>query len=408
MPEQAEVRLQFTNGDKILYWSDFTFRDDFLDPLGSFSFTVRPPLSERKRYDGLLEKGALVGLKVNGQPQASMLITTRSRTSSKKGGVFNIDCKSVLVTPYEGSVDYTVNKSVKDDKPVSEVILEVMGHYGFTEILVDQELDVQVRSGKSLPGREPSGLVLEELKERDLEASPGETAYQFCSRVFSRLGVVLRASYDGKLLLMKPNYSGENVATIVEGIRGLPGAVRPHGDVTISETNDGQYSEVVILGRKLDDVGATLTGKPIGRVVWKGGTARSGTPFQNVKTKQLDFEGDGLPPWAYQSEEESVYKPKIILAKKCRDQERCERFAEYVIGNNAANAYTVACNVQGLVPPSGFIWNIGQNVRFLSHTWNIDRQMWILGKTFRGDPDQGYLTELKLIPRGALQLGESP
>jgi prophage tail gpP-like protein len=403
----AEVRLQFANGEKILYTKAFRLDQQFTDPLESLSFTCSPPEKDRERYSRFLNVGEQVVLKIDGMPQATMLIVSRTRSSDGGPAEIEVDARSMLVTAYEGSVDYTINKSIEADKPVSEVILEVMGHYGFTEIDVDPDTDVRVRSGQPLPGRQPIGIELEKLKERDLEASPGESAYQFCSRVFSRLGVVLRTNAEGKLLLSRPNYNQDPVVTLIEGRFRVPGAIRCLPSVSIRESNEGLFSEVVALGRKLDDVNATLAGKPIGRVVWAGGAAPAGTPFSDVKTKLIDFEGNGLPLWAYRSPL-APYKSKIILAKKCRDQERAERFAEYTFGLRNVGGYMVECEVRGFKSPGGHIWCYDQIVRFRCSTWDIDEQMWVLGRTFSGDDKGGYKTKFKLIPKGALQLGDMP
>ena len=108
----------------------FELTDDFTDPLGSFKFRVHvaPHSYEALTEAGRLRKGEVVALQVAGRPVSTPLITSIRTTLSKEDGLgLDVECKSVLVTPYEGSVDPRISQHVKADTAVGDVVLRARG-----------------------------------------------------------------------------------------------------------------------------------------------------------------------------------------------------------------------------------------------------------------------------------------
>lgn len=396
----ATVELRFDDGDKISAWESFTLRDSYVDPLGSFEFTVSPPKHKRAEYRDRLQKGEEVTIAVNGAQQARCLIDTVEQELGDDGYSMAIECRSLLAPAYEASVDPYVAQSFTADTPMRQTILEILGPFGFDEITTDTTADVTTISGKSLSGRKDP-VTLDKLTHRDVAAQQNEAAYQLCARLVTRLGLMLRVNHDGKLLLGSPDYDQASSYTIVQEV----GQVH-RGDrilrapaIQTHDTNEGQYSEVLVAGKTADHKGQTGASQPIGGVYLDDITRPSAAPFGSATLRKLtrgrhSYRG----PW----------KPKYYLDKKSRDAERCTNFSELMQGVRASRAFYLRHAVDGLLSASGGrIWAVDTVGRVIAEDFGIDQNMWLLERVMRQDRRGGQTTVLTWLPLGALRLGES-
>ena len=411
------VNLAFGDGEfvnePISAWENFSLTESFTDPLGSMTFTAGPPQLDVIRYRRLLRKGNFVTLSINNALQAKMLIVGRTTTISKKGAVrIAVQCQSMLQPAFEGAVDTRINVSVKEDKGIGDVILDAMKHYGFTVIKVDASRNVAVRSGKVLPGWEGSDLNLKALKDKDIEAKQGETAYGFCSRIFSRLGVVLRVDVNGELIIQQPNYTQGVTGGVHQGFPD-PLSNRCISDIKIKETNRGQFSEVVLLGQEGERKSAKRANKPTVRVLWKNAPRGEDTPYIDTPTTELqapraEQSDGGVPVFAYRGTKLFPYKGKIVTSKDAKDIERCQKLATVHLCARAMSAFMVTVMVDGLTNRMGHIWDIDTLLRTKFDSIAYDEIMYCLTRVMKGDKKSGYTTALTLIPLESLQLGEVP
>jgi prophage tail gpP-like protein len=60
------------------------------------------------------------------------------------------------------------------------------------------------------------------------------------------------------------------------------------------------------------------------------------------------------------------------------------------------------------VSATGAVWSIDTIARVYCEAFDIDEDMWILQRELMQDRSGGQRTRLKLIPKGALVLGEIP
>ena len=392
------VTLQFSDGSVINSWEGFTLRDTYTDPLGSFSFTFRPPRSQISDFTSRIQKGSLVSIKINGAPQAAMLIQTVKRTISKAIGVqFDFECKSVLVTPHQGDVDPEISQSFTSDTPVAIVVLIALEPYGFDIIFPDTSANVAALTGRSIDRRQPD-VVVQAIKHRDAQAQDGETAYSFCSRIFSRLGLALRVNFEGSLLIGSPDYQQDAAYTVAEGSELRSDTDAAFGTITITDTNDNSFSEVVVRGAAQDRKGQRSASRPIHRMSVEGLARPIGAPFTDVQTSTVP-----AGRHTYRSDSGAVFKPKYKLDKFSRDRKFCKTLCHRIHGRNSEAAYVIECEVDGLISSTGRIWTVDTVARVVIDHADIDEDMWVL-ETTKKMSRNGQSTALKLIPLNSLIL----
>lgn len=393
------VTLQFQDGEEIFIWESFTLRDSYTDPLGSFTFRTRPQQKGVIELANKLKKGSLVGILINGNPQGSFLIVTPKRTISTAMGVaFEVTCRTVLATPYVGHVDPDISESFPTDAPVSNVILQALGPYGFDTIIADNTANVQALTGKSVDGRSPD-IQVEAIKHKDAKASEGETAYGFCSRIFARLGLVLRVNFEGTLLIGSPDYDQQPLYTVGQSSNLQKGDAF-FGEIFITDTNEGQFSEVVVRGQDQDEEGQKRAGRPIHRLKVEGNADPSGEfPFSEAPLTTVP-----AGRHTYVSEGGAVYKPFYRLDKFSRDQEYAKTLCHRIHGRQAESGFVIEGVVDGLISSTGAVWSVDTVVHVRIEKANIDEPMWILEVGRAVSRGAGQATSLKIIPLNSLIL----
>jgi hypothetical protein len=250
---RSDVRLNFDDGTELRAFESFTLRESFTDPMGSLTFTARPPLSEVTAYADRLQKGNLCGVMVDGKPQAAMMIqTVRTTVSADSGVSFQVEALTPLKLLLEASVDPRVSKSLASDAPVIDLVAEVIAPFGLGEVFADDDV-AQIRSKT---GKNPRATATKSsgLKYQDASVQPNENAYQFLSRILTRLGVMLRMdSVLGSVYITAPHYDGDSLYSVAQARPGnAGGSDRFFGDVEVIDTNEGQFAEVVIIGATTD------------------------------------------------------------------------------------------------------------------------------------------------------------
>ncbi len=394
------VELRLADGSVLDSWETFSLQESFTDPLGSYQFTVAPPAAQRAAMRDQLRKGERVAIRIDGRPQATCLITTQTQEIGDNGYTLGIEAKSLLVTAYEASVDPYLAKSFTEDTPMKDVVLAVMRNFGFAKIHTDSAADVTAISGKSLRGRQPP-VILDELTLKDVQAQQNETAYGFCSRLFTRVGLALRVDVNGDLLLSAPDYEQQAEYEVVasadlslEGDRLL----RQHG-IQIRDTNEQQFSEIIVAGKSPDRRGATSAAQPFAGVFVADIDRPADAPFAKANGRQLvrgrhTYRG----PW----------KPKYKIDKRSRDMKVCKEFAQLLHGIRAANAFQVRGTVDGIISKSaGAVWAVDTVASVTIDHAGIDEDMWLLERHMQVSRRAGQTTTLTFIPLGSLLLGEA-
>jgi hypothetical protein len=387
---RASVVMHFADGEVIDTWQSVSLKDAFTDPLGQLELETSPPRPKFIDYRNRLAKGELVTILVNGVNQGGFLIQTVERTHGARGGMsIRITCHTPLVTPYQGHVDPDLSVKAQTDVPVEDVVLKALGPFGFDRIIADSHAHVDAISGRPI-GRGSSAsaaLTVKQLKHQESKAQKGETAYQYCARIFTRLGVALRCAADGTLLLAAPDFNQDPAYSLVSdlGTSGRDGD-RFVGELHIHDSNDDQYSESQVRGVQQDKPDQDSTERPVARV------------------KATDV----LPARSAYSSFAASHKPKIGKDSNARDAARCRSVAKLELGLRAVNAFTVSGEVDGWISKTGRVWTVDTVANVYVEAEGIDEPMWVMERTLMQDPGGGQRCRLKLCPLGALILGELP
>lgn len=388
MPQvrRARLELQFADGSAIDTWHSISMRDTFTDPLGAVDLETTPLRANVDRYRSLLAKGEIVSITINGIPQGRYLIQSVDRTYGTTGTVIRVQCHTPLVTPYEGDVDPDLSLQSQSDISVDQAILTVLRPYGFDRIVSDSRAHVRAISGKKIT-RDGISSSVKPLTYKDAIAHEGETAYQFLSRIYTRLGVALRMQFDGSLLIGAPDESRTPVATVVLSTKATANTWdRFIGTVTVHDTNAGQYASVGVRGQRAIVLGEASSARPNSTVVAT----------------------DALPQRSRYRSTTAPFKPKYVKDKSSRDPEQARTVAHFELGMRAKEAYVVEGTVDGWVAQSGVLWTVDTCVRVVIEPEGLDEPMYLLERTLQETFETGQTTSLKLIPVGALILGQKP
>ena len=400
---RAPVELRFSDGTILTRWKSLQWRDSYTDPLGSLDFTAHPLPKDRPKYQRLMIKGGLVDLYINGARQLTALIVGVDKTISNDGFEFSVSCKSLLATPYEGSVDPYLAQTFEADTPVSDAVLKALEPYGFGVISADMGANLAALTGKSIEGIAADDVIVDELKHKDVLPQGTETAYGFCARLFTRLGLLLKVDVNGALLLTKPDYDQEPSYTLVQDSqRRYPGNyILSNPPIQIIDSNDGQFSEIVVIGKEADRKGQKSATAPTHGVIVSGTERPAEAQFQDaqlfvINSGRMSYSGLGAP-----------FKPLYKFDKKARDIDRALNMATIMQGARAIRGYQIRCAVDGLLSTEGAIWTTGTIARAIIDVDDIDEEMFVLETTKSVDRDQGQMTQLTLVPKHALILGEA-
>jgi len=400
----AQIELRFSDGEILRAFERVSLRENFIDPLGSMEFTARPPRELIQKYANRLAKGELASVVVNGAPQAVGLIQTVSTSGGRAGIEFQIECQSVLATPYEANADPTYTFSSKTDAPASSIVLDIMRPFGFQQVFANAEDDVDVKVGVKVGRRGKEKIVIEDLKTQDCQCQESETAYGLCDRLLNRLGVILRVDVDGNLMLCRPRYDQDVAYTLVSDFLNQTRGNRMLDGWRIVDTNRNQFSEVCVRGERADHGAQTSSALPQSRVGVKPTFRPPNTPFAKIPLVELT-----RGRHSYKSDDSvAPYKPKFHLDKKCRDAQRATSLCKLIHGIKSKDAFVIDCTVDGWVSTEGRIWTVDTVARVVVEAIGLDANFWVLERTITLDRGEGQKTSLKLVPLNSVVIGDVP
>jgi len=422
--KRGRVTIQDSNGDVFDNWSTFSMTETYDDPLGSYEFTIRPLRKDVREVQARFQKGELVSIKIDDNPRATPSIITVKTSLSKGGGVeMTVSCKTVLHVATQASADPEAFDKAPADVPVDEIVIRTLSPFGFTHIGTDFKRHTEVVLGKAVAG-DSATVSLLDLKAKELKVNENEGAYQYCSRIFSRLGYALRVDESGILILGSPNYFQEPSYSLVEDYVGTRVGARA-GDkalsLELSETNDQQFSKVVVRGKSEEKRKKKATTKPqaatrLSRLTGRFANAEMAEAAQgtyDIYSAKQPF-GEAVeelidPRQPYYTSTIQPFKPKYINDRYSRDNDKCNGFCILVHAKPSVNAFVVTATVDGIVSHStGAIWAIDTICSVFSDTLLIEDDMWVYEVSMKVAKKGGARTTLKLLPVGSLVIGDVP
>lgn len=386
--------MQFNDGTVFSEWLSFDLRDTWTDPLGDLRFEAAPGRERIALYRDKLQKGELVTAFVNNVNQGGFLIQTVTTKISKAAGVtFSIACHTPLITPYQGGVAPGTSIKGKTEVPVSDAVLKAFADYGFDSLQGDAIASASAITGRPINGgRAP--LTVAALKQDQMSAQDGESAYQFAARIVTRLGACLKSTPDGNLLVCAPDYDQEPIGTLVVSADPTVSGDRFFDDLEIVDTNDNQFSACTVVGVQSDKAGTTQTAKPTA-------TVTASDLFPDRPGYKSEGTADAPSP--------AGHKPLYINDKNATSTERCKSVAKLALGIRAKEAFVISGTVAGFTSSTtGAIWTSGTMVNVQIDPLGFSEPMWILEAHKHRSRGAGDITRFRLIPKGALVLGDIP
>lgn len=405
---KALVQLELSDGTVLASWTQFQIKRRFDDAVERFQFGFAPTLPERERLFELTRKGEKVTVSIEGAPQATCVIASRTRRITSSGGLeVNIDARGLLYTASQARVDPFLAKSTQANAPLKDVILDVMRPFGFTAIEVDSAAEVTAISGKSLNGR-ADPIVLDELKQKDVAADKGQKALAFVRRLTTRYGLVLRTNYKGELLVCAADFDQEPAYTCVEDDPGGRRGDRMllNDGIEERDTNDNMFSEVIVTGKVSGATKGTKSStRPVAGIYAPPddtSTRPTDVPYPNANLLELE------PGRHTYRSTVHPFKPHYKVDKKSADRDRCQNTARVIHDAQASSAYQLRHSVAGLISASGDrIWAVDTVGHIYSASFEIDERMWLYEMTQQQDRSGGQRTMLTWIPLGSLNLRTS-
>lgn len=402
MPQSDDcITLATQDGEVFSCWESVTIRDAFDDPLGNYEFTVVPNDSEWASNKQKLRKGELVAIKVGTEPLATPIITSQEIILGKNERKLKVTCKSVLCTAYEGSSNPDLAKKWKEDVTVETALLDQLTQYGFSAFIADAWVAHMTAVTGKQRGNSKSPVKVKSLTLKELQGQDAETCYQLCSRVFMRLGCALHVDWQGELMLCQPDYDQDSLYSLVQDSDFSHAGDRLLDDppIVVHDSNDGLFSEIVVRGAAPDDDGPTVTALPIARVGSVTGTRPDGAPYGKVPIAPLKYTQH------HYSSTAAAFKPKYVLDKECRDAKRCRDTARMIHGMHMKEAFWVTGSVDGFRAQTGAIWTPNTIAATFIESADLDERLWVMERTLEQTAGTKR-THFKLLPRGALSLGE--
>lgn len=386
--KKTTVSMNFGDGSAIEEWVSFSLRDTYTDPLGEHRFVARPSRPNVGRYRELLRKGEIVTIFVNGVNQGGYIIQTVDiLVSPQQGVVFTVVCHSPIITPYQGNANPAIQFPTTNDAPIVDFLLSVLAEYGLDTATLESKDNVGALTGRAIPGTGAAALQLQALKHGEAKVQDGEKAYELCARILTRLGLCLRFTLDNRsIMVSRPDYEQQPAYALVQSADESAPGDRLMGDFTVHETNDGQFSECRVRGQSNDKPGATTTARPDATV-----------QAADVVHKLAAYRATG-----------ATFKPLILTDKSCTSYERALSVAKLALGGRAKDAWVLTGEVDGLVSQTGRVWTVNTIATTRIDVLDFNEPLWVLERALTQDPNGGQKTALKLIPPGALILGDIP
>jgi hypothetical protein len=402
-------------------WEHVSIRERFDDALGSYSVTFKPVREKLRHYQQRLQKGELVRFYVDGRVYATPMVETVTTTIDRDGGVkLNADCKSVLAAATEASANPTIYRKQKADVPIIDLVLEVLAPFGFSEIAADAAANAMALTGKPRSSK-AAAITAEPLKAKDAQVQDNETAYGYCARLFSRLGVALRVNRKGRLMLAAPDYEQRSIYTITEWLGGGDRAE----SLSLVESNAGQFSKIVVLGKGNEKRGKKQTAQPRGALRQERLTGRFDEQTSQEASAQAAWDAlSANEPYADVPTETFVadqplytsalqpFKPLYFVDKRSRDNDRCASFCKLVHTKNAPKAFELTAVVDGLVAATGATWAVDTICTVKSPELGLIRagqsmDLWV-NEVQLDASRNGSKSTVKMIPKGSLVIGNIP
>lgn len=385
--KNSTVTCRFADGSAISAFTEVTLQERFIEAIDTCRLVMKPPAEQLSTYLEKTQKGEPFEILVDDKPQGAFVVQMQRYTGSTNDGrVIEVSGVSPLKIPQESTAEAKLTRQLQADGPVVDLVAAALKPYGITSVSASDDIAViKAKTGKATGAKATN---VKELKYKEAKVQDNESVLDFLKRIITRLGVMLRhGPAQGEAYLTAPHYDGKAVGTIV-----LPdGGTRPAGDIAwsdweIVDSNEGQYEFCEVIGTALDAEGET----------------KSNVPKARAASTEINSQ---RPP--FRASHAFSYKPLFLSDTESRDKTRSRSMAVLALGIRADSAFYVRCKVHGLTSLDGTPWTVDTLVHVYCESYGLDEDMWVSERTMNVSAEQGQWTELVLVPKGYVRLGEA-
>lgn len=201
----------------------YSFASDFLEPNDSWSF-VTGGLELANEVLANLVPGTLVQLVINDHVQATGYIDSvfphGDRGTGKIIQVSGSDTFAPIVRggadPYEPGLRFTA------DQTLADMVTSIFGRFGFTKFDINDQANLSVKTGLRPERFSKKGKPTKSFQfPQQLKPTPGESSWQYVSKVAERMGLFIWPSADGTTVIVStPDYDQPPIYAVGRDLKG--------------------------------------------------------------------------------------------------------------------------------------------------------------------------------------------
>ncbi len=420
------VEIQFADtGLKISNWVSYEFSTDWSDAGSSWTCSLADD-GDFKDVLATVQNGQRITLFVNGAAQCTGYVERWSTNTDRHSGtVLTLQGRDSLAPACESHVSRKFKFA--SVTTVKQLLTKLFAPYGFTDVQVDDAVNIQRLTGKSTPKSRTRTIdvntVFSGLKSvkfttvsqsADVELNKkwkpheGEGVYQFAERIGKRFGFHIWPSADGKTLYTgQPDYSRKPIYTLTHrngaaaGATPTWGSAGPNNVIRSNVTYDWANQPTVIVCTGAGG-GHTTNYQPL-EVIMVNELVTPSTPTAAItELLKLYPKAKPVPRRAYLNPPSQIL-PITKFAKllefhddESRTYDHLFNFARNTMAQHQSHFMRATYVVEGH-SQDGVVWTPNTMVTVHDDVNQIDRALWVKSRTFHKDRAGGATTTLELL-----------
>jgi prophage tail gpP-like protein len=417
-PLEDDVTLELVDiGMTISGCKSYEFSTDYVDANTSWHFEFAD--DNYQEIAGKLQNGQTVGIKINGYLQATGYVDQISIHSSREGGTtMMVTGRDTLSPACDSHVDpkfeFPATTTLK------AILQKLFAPYGFKEILVDDSVNRQKISGShSVFTTNDDHAVVEKAITSPInnkfKPHPGEGVYEFAERLGKRFGFHIRASADGKSLLVgRPDFKSAPIYKLTHTSNDLPGPndVSVNNVISSDVTFDWTRQPTVIIAEGSGG-GGHFRKQSLKVILVNEILSDNDFEIQAIQDlkkayseaipqKRRDIR---FPPLIKVQDKTGFAKLIYAYDDESKTNEQLTNYARRIMADHQSHfcraTYTVNRHSQ-----DGVVWAPNTSVTVKDDISGINQTMWIKGRKFSGSRQGGKRTELELILPSTYQISK--
>lgn len=386
MAQRTRVLLE-VNNEVTDIWSSYNVHVDLLH--GSGGFALQAPMLPKERLVDIetrdLRTGAAFKLYVvtpkTKNPvlvQSGYICDVDIHTSRQAGTAVSVRGRDVLGDVVDADVLPSIAMDGVSFGQVARKILVDQFGFSSSDILVSNDANRALTSGKADVGVSLSNdapINLEEMKLSAAHPQPGETAFAFLHRHAVRLGLLIWATGDGKVVIGRPNYNTKPASQF----RCLRGGNTNVQQIDRKRSDKQLASEIMVFGHS------------------SGGDAYRGPVFGSATDENLRLQIGA---------KRAASRILTLHDQHAKTKAQCEHRARYELSVRRQHADMVHIATDDHADEEGTVYAIDTMNGIEWDDGSISGLWYTTGLVFSCSRDAGTETTLDLVPPHSIALGD--